>query len=130
MSQQSSDGTGHYAGSTIHAFVHDEPQGPRFALFYGDATDGYPDSIGIDAGLAEVEAANLNATGGTQTAERSLTISGYPGREQQIQSATASYVFRMVFVGSRLYLFSAKGTEIQVASAMVITYLDSFMVLP
>jgi hypothetical protein len=128
MREQTSSGGGHYAGAIVHEFVHDEPDGLRFAVVYADATDGYPTTTSPADSLAAIEGANVRSTGGRQVLDRDLSISGYPGREEFIDGPSASYVFRMVYVGTRAYVFSVKGSKSEVHEAMVIVFLDSFRV--
>ena len=130
MAESTSAGSGPFVGGTVHAFVHDEPDGPRFALLYADAAPNYLAGTSLDAALDAAELANIRATGGAQVDERHITITGLPAREQRITTPAASYVFRMVFAGNRLYSISVKGTDLQVQEADVIVYFDSFTITP
>jgi hypothetical protein len=128
--ESTSTGSGPFAASTIHTFVHAEPGEPLFAAIYGDADPAFIASMSNDAALDWAEQANVGATNGHQVAERNLTISGLSGRGQSIVGPTGSYVFRMVLAGDRLYSFSVKGTDVQVQQADAIVYLDSFAITP
>jgi hypothetical protein len=128
MDERTSAGAGPFAAATIHAYIHDEDGGPRFAAFYGDADPGYLGATTPDAALDTFEASNISATGGRQVSERHLTVSGFPAREQAIAGAGGSYVFRMILAGNRLFSFSVKGSDPQVHSGEASVYLDSIAV--
>ena len=130
MAESTSAGSGPFAGETVHAFVHDVPGGLRFAVLYADAAPNYLAAMSLDAALDAAELANIRATGGAQVDERHLTIAGLPVREQRITGPAASYVFRTVFAGNRMYSISVKGTDVQVREADVIVYFDSFTITP
>jgi len=72
--------------------------------------------------------ANVDTTHGIQQSERALTVAGQPGREQRINAGQLAYVFRMVFIGNRLYSISVSGTALQVDQADAILFLDSFAI--
>jgi hypothetical protein len=128
MSESTMAGARPFASAPVHAFVHDEPDGTRFAAFYGDADPGFLAATTPDAALDAFERSNLTATAGELRSERRLTISGFPGREQLITGSGGSYLFRMVLAGNRLFSFSVKGSEPQVHAAQAMVYLDSIAV--
>jgi hypothetical protein len=128
MNESTSAGTGPFAAAPIHAFIHDEAGGPRYAAFYGDAEPGFLAATTSDAALDSFEGSNVSATSGRQISERHLTISGFPAREQAIVGPGGSYVFRMVLAGNRLFSFSVKGSDPQVHGAEATVYLDSIAV--
>lgn len=126
MTETTFDGSGPFAGSTIHAFSTAPEGGPRYAVLYGDAGADYVARTPLDEIYAAAEAGNLSSTGGTQTAVRAIEIAGLPGREQHVTSDSKSYVFRLVLVGNRSYVFSVTGSMAQVEAAEATVFLDSF----
>jgi hypothetical protein len=121
---------GVFAGAPAKTYVNVSGSGLRFAVVYADADPSYLAGTSVDAALTNAEQGNLATTGGTQQAERRLTISGNPGREQRITAGSVSYVLRLVFVGDRLYSISVKGTAVQVDEADAIQFLNSFTSTP
>ena len=130
MVETLSAGAGPFAAATIHTFLHDEPDGPRFVVVYGDADPSYIAARSTDAALDEFTLRNVGATSGHLISERKLTISGLPGREQYIVGPGGTYVFRTVLAGNRLYSLSATGNDAQVHGADVVVYLDSLVLTP
>jgi hypothetical protein len=126
MTETTFEGSGPFAGATIHAFTAVAAGGPRYAVVYGDAPPEYVATTPRAEIYAAAEAGNVASTGGVQTTERSLDIAGYPGREQRVNSGARAYVFRLVLVGSRSYVLSVTGSASQVDSAEAVAYLDSF----
>jgi hypothetical protein len=119
---------GAFAGSTVHALSTTLPDGPRFAVIYGDADPSYLASTTVDSALAEAARANIDTTGGTLVDEHATTVAGLPGLEQRIAAGPVEYVFRFVFVGNRLYSVSVTGSKLQVDGADAKLFLDSFEV--
>jgi hypothetical protein len=130
MEESSQVGNGHFQGATVWFYVNDQPDGTRFAVFTSEATDGSLPPANLEAAFDEFDAANVRATSGRQVAERTLTISGLPGHEQEIEASSATYVFRSVISGNRAWQFSVKGSNVTAHQAMSLVFLDSFSILP
>jgi hypothetical protein len=126
MTETTFEGSGPFAGSTIHAFSTTPEGGPRYAVLYGDASADYVATTTVEEIYAAAEAGNVSSTGGTQTAERAVEVAGLPGREQRVITDAKSYVFRLVLVGNRSYAFSVTGSAAQVDAAEATVFLDSF----
>lgn len=126
MTETTFDGSGPFAGSTIHAFSTASDGGPRYAVLYGDASADYVARTPLDEVYAAAEAGNVSSTGGRQTAERAVEVAGLPGREQRVTTDAKSYVFRLVLVGNRSFVLSVTGSAAQVDAADATVFLDSF----
>jgi hypothetical protein len=126
MTETTFEGSSPFAGSTIHAFSTTPDGGPRYAVLYGDAGADYVARTPLDEIYAAGEAGNVSSTGGTQTAERAVEVAGLPGREQRVTADAKSYVFRLVLVGNRSYVFSMTGSATQIDAAEATVFLDSF----
>ncbi|MGH2465255.1 MAG: hypothetical protein ACRDGI_07335 [Candidatus Limnocylindrales bacterium] len=121
---------GVFAGAPARTYSTVSASGVRFAVVYADADPSYLAGTPVDAALVSAEQANVETIGGTQQAERTLTIAGNPGREQRITIGSIAYVLRLVFVGNRLYSISVKGSSVQVDEADAVQFLNSFAVAP
>jgi hypothetical protein len=117
---------GPFAAAPAHAYATSTAAGVRMAVLYADADPSYLADTSLDDALAAAERANVDTTQGTQQSERAMTVAGQPGREQRINAGQFAYVFRLVFVGNRLYSISVRGTAPQVDQADAILFLDSF----
>ncbi len=121
---------GVFAGAPARTYSAIGATGVRFAIVYADADPSYLAGTSLDSALSSAEQANLETIGGSQQAERSLTIAGNPGREQRITVGSTAYVLRLVFVGNRLYSISVKGSAAQVDEADAVQFLNSFASVP
>jgi hypothetical protein len=130
MTESTFESGGVFAGAPAHAFATSTASGLRMAVLYADADPSYLAGTSVDAALAAAEQANVASTEGTQQSESSLTVTGQPGREQRIIAGAVAYIFRLVFVGNRLYSISVTGSPAQVDGADAHLFLDSFAVNP
>ena len=125
MTETSLTGGGPFAGGGVHAFVASTQQGARLAVLYSDAAATYIAGTPVDRRYADAEQGNLISTRGTQTSEGPVTIAGMQGREQRITRADMSYVFRLLWVGNRMYAVSVSGSTAQVNDAESQLFLNS-----
>lgn len=121
---------GVFAGAPARTYSTVGASGIRFAIVYADADPSYLAGTSLDAALSSAEQANLETIGGSQQSERSLTITGNPGREQRITVGSVAYVLRLVYVGNRLYSISVEGSAGQVDEADAVQFMNSFTAVP
>jgi hypothetical protein len=119
---------GPFAAAPIQTFVTTRSGGPRFAVLYADADPSYLAGTTVEGALAVSGQANIAALKGTPIAERSITVGGQPGREDEFSVGSVTYIFRMAFVGNRLYSISVDGPAGRVHGPDAQIFLDSFAV--
>lgn len=76
--------------------------------------------------LQVLSASLTGKKGFTKVAERDLIVNGVPAREAKFKNGDQIYLARDLFVGSRLFVFTASLSTIENSEALVTQALDTF----